>query len=181
LLQDSSLKGLEATAKRIHSPTWASAATLLSAGAPLSPSAPALQRIVEQLAKHGSGGAVASIAAMVSALDASPTATATLTDDAGADAGAGGLSEEQTAPMTGHLFCFLPLPLETGVPVHLNAPFALTSNRRSLWEGTGGEGSSSEKADWNQLMLTELLPQVWVSYSLLLPLGYGCGLCLKAC
>ena len=83
---DTSPSGIAATAQRMHAPTWASAATMLT---------------------KGRGG--------------------------GSSAG------------SGNLFCFLPLPAETGVPVHLNAPFALTSNRRALWEGAGGEGSSSEK------------------------------------
>ena len=46
-------------------------------------------------------------------------------------------------PARGRAYCFLPLPVATGLPAHLNAAFALTSNRRDLWragddlEGTG--------------------------------------------
>ena len=34
------------------------------------------------------------------------------------------------AAVSGKAFCFLPLPLHTGLPGHVNACFALTSNRR---------------------------------------------------
>ena len=41
-------------------------------------------------------------------------------------------------------FCFLPLPVATGLPFHVNGSFALTSNRRGLWAGdaNSGEGTS---------------------------------------
>ena len=32
----------------------------------------------------------------------------------------------------GTIFCYLPLPIRSGLPVHINGPFALTSNRRHL-------------------------------------------------
>ena len=35
--------------------------------------------------------------------------------------------------LTGRAFCFLPLPISTGLPAHVNGCFALTSNRRELW------------------------------------------------
>ena len=46
------------------------------------------------------------------------------------------------------LFCFLPLPKESGVPVHINGAFALDSNRRSLWKSPSGE--DDDKNRWNQ-------------------------------
>lgn len=33
----------------------------------------------------------------------------------------------------GRAFCFLPLPVATGLPVHVNAFFELSSNRRDIW------------------------------------------------
>ncbi len=32
-------------------------------------------------------------------------------------------------------FCFLPLPALTGLPVHVNGFFELSSNRRDIWWG----------------------------------------------
>lgn len=45
-------------------------------------------------------------------------------------------------PTDGRAYVFLPLPIKTGLPVHVNAYFELSSNRRELWggEGVGGEG-----------------------------------------
>eukprot|EP00282_Hemiselmis_andersenii_P008175 CAMPEP_0114109248 /NCGR_PEP_ID=MMETSP0043_2-20121206/671_1 /TAXON_ID=464988 /ORGANISM="Hemiselmis andersenii, Strain CCMP644" /LENGTH=412 /DNA_ID=CAMNT_0001201105 /DNA_START=37 /DNA_END=1271 /DNA_ORIENTATION=- len=42
----------------------------------------------------------------------------------------------------GRAFCFLPLPAETGLPVHVNGYFELSSNRRDIWRGDdmAGEG-----------------------------------------
>jgi len=36
---------------------------------------------------------------------------------------------------TGRAFCFLPLPVKTGLPVHVNGFFELSSNRRDVWHG----------------------------------------------
>jgi hypothetical protein len=34
---------------------------------------------------------------------------------------------------SGRAFCFLPLPVRTGLPVHVNGYFELSSNRRDVW------------------------------------------------
>ena len=38
----------------------------------------------------------------------------------------------------GQVFCFLPLPVDSGLPVFVNGYFELSSNRRDIWAG-GGE------------------------------------------
>ena len=51
----------------------------------------------------------------------------------------------------GKIFCFLPLPGRSGLPVHINGQFVLSSNRRSLWSGdTHGQ---DEKKEWNDKLL----------------------------
>jgi sacsin len=52
-----------------------------------------------------------------------------------ADAGSEVLAEKSadTPAFRGRAFCFLPLPQLTGLGVHINGAFALTSNRRELW------------------------------------------------
>ncbi|KAJ3374412.1 hypothetical protein GGF31_007932 [Allomyces arbusculus] len=42
------------------------------------------------------------------------------------------LQNTATTP-PGRLFCFLPLPIETQLPVHVHGSFALTTNREALW------------------------------------------------
>ena len=49
------------------------------------------------------------------------------------------------------MFCFLPLPLYSGLPVHINGHFILNSTRRNLWSATDSEGD--EKSRWNQNIL----------------------------
>ncbi|KAL0183732.1 hypothetical protein M9458_019428, partial [Cirrhinus mrigala] len=38
---------------------------------------------------------------------------------------------------TGKTFCSLPLPGQTGLPVHVNANFEVDSSRRDLWKEDG--------------------------------------------
>ena len=39
----------------------------------------------------------------------------------------------QAEAAVGRAFCFLPLPVLTGLPVHINGYFELSSNRRDIW------------------------------------------------
>ena len=55
----------------------------------------------------------------------------------------------------GRAFCFLPLPAETELPVHVNGHFALGyENRRHLWTNTDKAGY---KQQWNDLLCTEAI------------------------
>ncbi|KAK6180312.1 hypothetical protein SNE40_012494 [Patella caerulea] len=75
-------------------------------------------------------------------------------------------------PITkGHVFCFLPLPLEsqslTGLPVHVNGFFALSQDRHHLrWNSSEQDRNNShtEKSIlWNQYLVKEILPQVYTN------------------
>jgi sacsin len=64
----------------------------------------------------------------------------------------------------GHVFCFLPLPVEpdgkslTNLPVHVNGFFALTSNRRHmLWATQDQHEADDDRLVWNKLMISEVL------------------------
>ena len=57
-------------------------------------------------------------------------------------------------------FCFLPLPLKTGLPVHVNGHFCLDSARRNLWCDEKDEGFGSQ---WNNFMKKKILPEAYVS------------------
>ena len=57
-------------------------------------------------------------------------------------------------------FCFLPLPLNTGLPVHVNGHFYLDSARRNLWRDENEEGFGSK---WNSFIMTKVLAQAYVS------------------
>ena len=59
----------------------------------------------------------------------------------------------ELAPVKGRAFCFLPLPAETGLPVHVNGYFELSSNRRDIWRGDDLAGEGRTRAEWNKALL----------------------------
>nr|XP_034993079.1 sacsin-like [Zootoca vivipara]XP_034993081.1 sacsin-like [Zootoca vivipara] len=69
----------------------------------------------------------------------------------------------------GRAFCFLPLPIETGLPLHLTAVFAVQSNRKGLWEAT-------EKGKWNKALLRDSVLGAWLGALSLLRDMYEEGL-----
>ncbi|CAI7990021.1 Sacsin [Geodia barretti] len=73
--------------------------------------------------------------------------------------------EPATDPYTfrGRVFCFLPLPLDCNLPVHIHGHFILHSNRRGLWTASEG-GDTDSKHQWN----TALLKAIASSYAQLL-------------
>ena len=52
----------------------------------------------------------------------------------------------------GKVFCFLPLPIDCNLPVHINGHFILHSSRRGLWKTTDRDDVDS-KQQWNKLLL----------------------------
>uniref|UniRef100_A0A7N0RD15 RING-type domain-containing protein n=1 Tax=Kalanchoe fedtschenkoi TaxID=63787 RepID=A0A7N0RD15_KALFE len=61
-----------------------------------------------------------------------------------------GLTEKK---FEGRAFCFLPLPICTGLPAHVNAYFELSSNRRDIWFGNDMTGGGKKRSDWNLFIL----------------------------
>ncbi|RVE64416.1 hypothetical protein OJAV_G00125560 [Oryzias javanicus] len=65
----------------------------------------------------------------------------------------------------GRLSCFLPLPNnesnKTGLPVHVNACFGLTDNRRHIkWQEE--DQKHDKHAMWNELLVNKVLPKAFV-------------------
>ncbi len=56
----------------------------------------------------------------------------------------------------GQAFCFLPLSIETGLPVHINGTFAVTSNRKGLWE-------KGVKSEWNKALLKDAVTSAYIT------------------
>ena len=48
----------------------------------------------------------------------------------------------------GQIFCFLPLPVKSQVPVHINGSFMMNSTRRNLWNATNPD-EVDDKSKWN--------------------------------
>ena len=59
------------------------------------------------------------------------------------------------AAVEGRAFCFLPLPVKTGLPVHVNAYFELSSNRRDIWFGGDMAGGGAARSEWNAALLQD--------------------------
>ncbi|KAJ8304226.1 hypothetical protein KUTeg_017809 [Tegillarca granosa] len=70
----------------------------------------------------------------------------------------------------GHIFCFLPLPLDTenltGLPVHVNGFFALDQNRRHLKWATDDQLENQRHREkpilWNEHLVSEALSEVYL-------------------
>jgi sacsin len=62
----------------------------------------------------------------------------------------------------GRAFCFLPLPTFTGLPLHVNGYFELSSNRRDVWHGTDMAGVGRLRAQWNEALLQLVVAPAYV-------------------
>ena len=57
-------------------------------------------------------------------------------------------------------YCFLPLPLRTNLPVHINGHFALDhETRRNLWRGEVG----GYQSDWNSALLSDVIASCYLT------------------
>jgi sacsin len=67
-------------------------------------------------------------------------------------------------PVIGEVFCFMPLSIESGFPVHVNGSFSVYSNRRRLWEEGVGEHQSLRpfEAKWNEALMEDSLVQTYL-------------------
>ena len=69
----------------------------------------------------------------------------------------GSASAAQGAALAGRAYCFLPLPVVTGLPVHVNGYFELSSNRRDIWLGDRDMiGQGRLRAEWNAALLKDI-------------------------
>ena len=59
-------------------------------------------------------------------------------------------------------YCFLPLPLETNLPVHVNGHFALDHEaRRNLWRDEADRGGY--RSDWNNALLRDVVASCYIT------------------
>ncbi|XP_026867820.2 sacsin isoform X1 [Electrophorus electricus] len=74
------------------------------------------------------------------------------------------LSEEENRKWTlktnaspiGEVFCYLPLRIKTGLPVHINGCFAVTSNRKEIWK-------TDTKGQWNSIFMRHVIVQAYLA------------------
>ncbi|XP_028400771.1 sacsin-like [Dendronephthya gigantea] len=63
--------------------------------------------------------------------------------------------------LSGELFCFLPLSISTGLPVHVNGYFAIMSNRVELWKRSI-IGSQAVEVNWNEALMEDALARAYI-------------------
>ncbi|KAM7270495.1 hypothetical protein ACFE04_029709 [Oxalis oulophora] len=68
-----------------------------------------------------------------------------------------GNSIQKRKNFEGRAFCFLPLPISTNLPAHVNAYFELSSNRRDIWFGNDMAGGGKKRSDWNIYLLKDVI------------------------
>ncbi|KAL7692695.1 putative Zinc finger, RING-type, UBA-like superfamily, Zinc finger, RING/FYVE/PHD-type [Plasmopara halstedii] len=69
-------------------------------------------------------------------------------------------------PLEGRAFCFLPLPVRNGYPVHVNGYFELSSNRRDIWTGDDMNGDGKLRSEWNAKLLTDAAAPAYLNFLL---------------
>ncbi|OWZ18889.1 hypothetical protein PHMEG_0006950 [Phytophthora megakarya] len=73
------------------------------------------------------------------------------------------IDEEATE---GRAFCFLPLPVRVGYPVHINGYFELSSNRRDIWVGDDMSGDGKLRSEWNASLLVDAVAPAYLTFLL---------------
>nr|XP_006822247.1 PREDICTED: sacsin-like [Saccoglossus kowalevskii] len=69
-----------------------------------------------------------------------------------------GVNRLNPLPLEGQLYSFLPVTVRTGLPIHLNAPFALQTNRRHIWSKSSDSGRNREfESEWNLCLMRDVL------------------------
>ena len=64
----------------------------------------------------------------------------------------------------GSIYTYLPLPIETGLPLHVHAGFCLMDNRRDLWRNSQDlDGDHASWAVWNEHIMQDVVPRLYAS------------------
>ena len=72
------------------------------------------------------------------------------------------LPEGNIQNFRGTVFCFLPLPIPSHLPVHVNGNFILDPSRRDLWHSTN-EDDPDDRTQWNR-RLFEAIASSYVTF-----------------
>lgn len=65
--------------------------------------------------------------------------------------------------LEGHVFCFMPLPITTGLHFHINGCFSVTSDRHNLIT-ISGDSKDNTLAKWNDFILAGPLTKAFVTH-----------------
>jgi sacsin len=71
--------------------------------------------------------------------------------------------EDCPVPVVGRAYCSLPLPVETGLPVHLHGFFDLDSSRHALTTDGGQSGKDAIRVQWNQVLVRHAVSRAYAA------------------
>ena len=69
--------------------------------------------------------------------------------------------------ISGEVFCFLPLSLQSGLPVHVSANFAVLNDRTGI-RSSKEHGAGANEAEWNVDLMESTIPQAYLNLLLCL-------------
>ena len=72
------------------------------------------------------------------------------------------LEVNKVAPVKGECFCFLPLNIETGLPVHVSSNFAVMTNRRGIWKADN-VSTATKESSWNKMLMESVVAQSYLA------------------
>ena len=74
----------------------------------------------------------------------------------------GGVFYNVKTSLKGEVFCYLPLSLFSGLPVHVSCNFAVNNNRRDIWKsGDPSSSDSDEDVSWNKFLMENVIPTAY--------------------
>ena len=62
----------------------------------------------------------------------------------------------------GECFCYLPLNIETGLPVHVSSNFAVMTNRRGIWKADN-VATATKESNWNKMLMESVVAQAYIT------------------
>ena len=62
----------------------------------------------------------------------------------------------------GEVFCFLPLSVNTGLPVHVSGNFGVINNRRGIWTSDSSNIKGEMEVEWNQQLMKVTVAQAYI-------------------
>ena len=72
-------------------------------------------------------------------------------------------TDGHSQPVKGKVYCFLPLPIDPNLPIHINGFFNLNSSRDNLSSDSGQTGKDRPRAIWNQLLVRHVLSHAYAN------------------
>ena len=61
----------------------------------------------------------------------------------------------------GECFCYLPLNIKTGLPVHVSSNFAVMTNRRGIWKADN-ISTATKESNWNKMLMESVVFQAYI-------------------